>query len=196
MSTHAMPSPVDNAAKPMPVRWAIVAGAGIGFVILFAMRAAENREPLDTSAIVPVEQVEAMGRRYKQVSFSLLASFDYGVRPDDDSGAAGNEVIPEEVLALDGQRVGIVGFMLPVDFNGQGVNQFILNANMDMCYFGAPTLPNQFITVTITGGRRGPLVHTPVVVFGTLHITPQRRNGRVVGLYRVDADGIGTGAAS
>jgi hypothetical protein len=48
----------------------------------------------------------------------------------------------------------------------------------------------------MTGGRRTRFVHTPIVVFGTLHVEPTRRDGRIVSLYRMDADSIGVGAAA
>ncbi len=83
--------------------------------------------------------------------------------------------------------------MLPLDFNGDGVSEFLLNASYDMCYFGAPTLPHQFVVVRMSGGRRTRFVHTPVAVYGTLRVHEERRNGRVVSLYQMDGEAIATG---
>lgn len=98
--------------------------------------------------------------------------------------------IPSAVVALSGTAVAITGFMLPLDVNEEGVRSFLLNANLDMCYFGAPTRPNEFVVVTMTGGRRAPFVHTPVTVFGTLSVREERREGRVTSLYALDGDSL------
>jgi uncharacterized protein len=122
-----------------------------------------------------------------------LAGFDYGAPPDADPSRPVSDTIPPGIQRLDGRSVGVVGFMLPLDFNGQGVTEFLLNASYDMCFYGAPTMPNQFIVVTMKDARRTRFVHTPIVVFGTLRVAPERRNGRIVSLYRLEADGIGIG---
>jgi hypothetical protein len=177
------------------VRWAILAGAAIGLVMLIIMSVLERAEPFDPATIVPIDRFEEMGRRYQQVGFTQLAGFDYGAPPDADRSRPVSETVPPDIQQLDGQRVGVVGFMLPLDFNGRGVTEFILNASYAMCYFGAPTTPNQFIVVTMKDARRTRFVHTPIMVFGTLRVAPERRNGRIVGLYRLEADGIGIGGA-
>lgn len=195
MSQHAVQTPLARGAKPVPVRWAILAGAAIGLVTLVVMSVIEGAEPFDPGTIVSTARFQEMGRHYRQVEFNVLASFEYGTLPGADPSRPVADSVPREIQQLDGQRIGIVGFMLPVDFNGQGVTEFILNASYDMCYFGAPTTPNQFIVVKMKDGRRTRFVHTPIVVFGTLRVAPERRNGRIVSLYQLEADGIGLGAA-
>jgi hypothetical protein len=193
MSHHAVRVPVRARGKPVPVRWAMLGGVAIGLVALVMLNGTEA-EPFDPATIVPVSRYEEMGRRYPQVGFDVLAGFNYGSPPDAKTPLSVDDVIPTAVQQLDGQRVGIVGFMLPLDFNGEGVTEFLLNASYDMCYFGAPTLPNQFVVVTMKDDRRTRFVHTPIVVFGTLRVRPEHRDGRVVSLYRLEADGIGLGA--
>jgi hypothetical protein len=163
-------------------------------VTLVVLSVLEGAEPFDPDTIVPVDRFEEMKSRYRPVSFNVLSGFDYGAPPDAEPSRPVREVVPSAVEQLDGQRVGIVGFMLPLDFNGQGVSQFLLNASYDMCYFGAPTLPNQFVVVRMKDGRRTRFVHTPIAVFGTLRVAPERRGDRIVSLYQLEADGIGIGA--
>lgn len=43
-------------------------------------------------------------------------------------------------------------------------------------------------------GRRTRFVHTPVIVFGTLEVSEERKGDRVVSLYRMTGDVIGIGA--
>jgi hypothetical protein len=196
MSHHAVRVASPARGRPVPVRWAMLGGIAIGLVALIVMSVLEGAEPFDPATIVPASRFAEMGQRYRQVGFDVLAGFDYGAPPDASPSVPAPEIVPSEIHRLDGQRVGIVGFMLPLDFNGEGVTEFLLNASYDMCYFGAPTTPNQFVVVKMKDARRTRFVHTPIVVFGTLRVRPERRDGRVVSLYQLDADGIGLGAAA
>lgn len=195
MSARIIGTSAISRTKPIPVRWAILGGAALGLIVLLVMKIAEGAEPLDPTTIVPPERLVEVGQQYRHVTFNLLSSFPYGEAPGaDPSVVPVSEVVPQEVQRLDGQRVGVGGFMLPLDFNGQGVSEFVLNASYDMCYFGAPTAPNQFVVVKMKNARRTRFVHTPIIVFGTLTLVPERRDGRLVSLYRMEADSIGIGA--
>lgn len=167
----------------------MAAGLAASAAILLLMRS--FGQPVDPDTVIPHGQLHEFARDYEPVTFNALASFTY---PDDTPPGQDDAVVPERVRRLDGRKISIVGFMLPLDFDGQGVGEFVLNASYDMCYFGAPTTPNQFIAVRMTERRRGPVVHTPLMVMGTMKIRPERRNGKVVGLYYLDADWIGLGA--
>jgi hypothetical protein len=167
----------------------MLAGVAIGLVVLLVLSVLEGTEPHDSGTIVPGERFADMGR-YQQTGFDVLAGFAYGALPDADPALPVRETVPRDVRQLDGQRVGVVGFMRPLDFNGEGATEFLLIASDDLCCSGAPTLPNQFVVVKMKDARRTRFVQTPIVVFGTLRIRPERRDGRVVSLYRLEADGI------
>lgn len=62
-----------------------------------------------------------------------------------------------------------------------------------MCWFGAPSIPNQRIDVTMTEDRRTVYVHTPIRVFATLEVGEEFDRGRLVSIYRMKADGIFVG---
>lgn len=159
--------------------------------ILFVGPPASKGRGFDTSTIVPSARASQQGRRYQGVDFRVLSGFPYGEDPLAATPAVPVSYdIPSAVVALSGTAVAITGFMLPLDVNEEGVRSFLLNANLDMCYFGAPTRPNEFVVVTMTGGRRAPFVHTPVTVFGTLSVREERREGRVTSLYALDGDSL------
>lgn len=184
------------AASPLSLKWAVLSGLALG-VLTVVLTGGPSPGEFDPTTVVPSSRWADMGREYQSVTFDLLAGFAYGeargprgvVLP-----AENREVIPAEIAALSGKRVSVSGFMLPLDFDGEGVTQFLLNANYDMCYFGAPTRPNDFIVVTMRDGRRTRFVHTPVVVFGTLEVGEERKGDRVVSIYRLIGDAIGIGA--
>jgi hypothetical protein len=180
-----------TTARPLPLWWAALAGVVMGLVMLAFIGPSAPVGPYDPATVVPADQVASMANRYKPVEFSTLSGFEYGDAFGSATTLSGAAyTIPADVLALSGTKVGVGGFMLPLDVNEHGVATFILNASYDMCYFGAPTLPHQFIVVRMRGGRRTRFVHTPIAVFGTLNVREERRDGRVVSLYEMEADNI------
>lgn len=172
----------------------VVALLSLGILaILFVEPPAPDTPGFDVSTLVPSARVSEQARRYAVVDFRTLSGFPYGEDPLAPARASAAPVsydIPARVAALSGTPVAVTGFMLPLDVTEAGVSVFLLNASQDMCYFGAPTRPNEFVVVTITGGRRAPFVHTPVTVYGTLAVREERRDGRVVSLYALDGDSL------
>lgn len=175
-----------------------VSAAVAGAIVMLGFIASELRRPaepeirgrFDQSTVQPLSHVTASGSPYQRVDFNLLAGFPYGEVPGIGVLPSSSYEIPREVTALSGRRVAVSGYMLPLDITENGVASFLLNASFDMCYYGAPTLPNQFVVVFMSGGRRAPFVHTPITAFGTLSVREERRDGRVVSLYGLEADGI------
>ena len=129
------------------------------------------------------------GQVYKSVDFNDLSSFDYDIPdPFDPAPRSTPNVIPDAVKRLDGTAVAIEGFMLPLDLTPQGVTTFMLNASVDMCYFGAPVRMNEWVLVKMKTGTRARFTHLPMTVKGRLSVGEELRNGRVVSLYRLSAD--------
>lgn len=166
-----------HSTRGRTARMLLLAGS---VLLLFKMCPAGYEGEPDASTLLSESQAVEWLPRFSIVSFGTLAGFPY---------AADGGMIPQRVRELDGTRVAVSGFMLPVRYDN-GVQEFLLNANLDMCYFGAPTLPHQFVVVTMTGGRGTPVVHTPVDVYGTLHVKEERRGDRIVSLYRMQGEAI------
>jgi hypothetical protein len=126
---------------------------------------------------------------YQRVDFNKLSNYEYELPdPFDPTPRTIQNKIPDAVKALDGTLVSIEGFMLPLDLNAQGVSQFMLNASIDMCYFGAPVRMNEWILVTMKGGTRAKFTHLALNVKGRLSVGEEMKNGRVASLYRLVAD--------
>ena len=122
--------------------------------------------------------------KYKSLSFSKLSSFKY-VEPKENE-AAKSSSIPQEILALNGKKVAISGYMLPyqVDDNGY-VSQFSLNGNYDMCYFGAPVSINEWVMVLTNTEQKVKYTHKPITVLGTFEVGEQFVDGEVSSVYRI-----------
>lgn len=129
---------------------------------------------------------------YQYLDISDLAAFDYytprpGEKPDPNK-AAKNQ-IPEKIMQLNGQKVSITGFMMPVRVDDQGfVEEFALNGNYDMCFYGAPSRINQWIHVKMQPGAKAKFSHNPTTVSGTLEVGELVEDGEVISLYRLNGD--------
>jgi len=125
---------------------------------------------------------------FQYVGFNILSGYDWEMPdPLDPTAKPPVNVIPPTVKALSGKQVFLKGFMLPLDLDASGVTKFMLNAALDMCYFGAPVRLNDWVMVTMTGTRKAKFTHLPTAVWGTLEVGEEVRNGRTVSIYRLAA---------
>lgn len=178
---------------------------------------APDRPPLDqlrqpvAPAAGPLRQ-DAAG--YWIVDFGRLASFTYGTLrggamdepaaprgrrvgelvPDGagiiDPPAAPGEAgpLPPEVQALDGRRVRLAGFMLPVK-SGQGrVTEFLVLRNQLMCCYGLPPAPNEWVLVRVPGAGIPVAMDRPLHFYGTLRVAELFEHGIFVALYRLELE--------
>jgi hypothetical protein len=149
-----------------------------------------------TSVVVDGGRASALKAQYPFIRFSVVtggASIDVPLhsRPQPIRPAAGEgaPLIPAEALRLNGQRVSIRGYMVPLVADAQGVTAFILSASIDSCHFGLLGGMTEWIDVRIAGGARIPPAGlNPVTVFGTLNVGEAVRDGYVTSLYRLTAD--------
>jgi hypothetical protein len=149
----------------------------------------------DRSTIVRADQADEYDRTHHLLTFRTLSSFEYFETPQlaGVPTTSDRETIPEAIRKLNGVRVSVDGYMLPLDFDQGGVSMFILNASYDMCQFGAPTVVTQRVDVTMTNNRRTGYTHTPIRVYGVLEVGEQYQDGRVVSIYRMKADAVSFG---
>lgn len=129
---------------------------------------------------------------YKSIDISDLADFDYytplpGEKPVEKLLV--KNAIPETIKKLNGQKVSIAGFMLPVRIDEQGyVEEFALNGNYDMCFYGAPSQINQWVHVKMSPDAKAKFSHNPITVSGTLEVGELIEDGEVISLYRLKGD--------
>jgi hypothetical protein len=69
---------------------------------------------------------------------------------------------------FDGRRVRIPGFLLPLDFSGTGVTDFLLVPYVGACVHVPPPPPNQLILVTTTEPYESEGLFEAVSVTGTM----------------------------
>lgn len=129
---------------------------------------------------------------YVHYPFDALAAFEYDPylildAPTDDG--APPEQIPKSIKALDGKRVAIQGFMVPVQMVKDNVRYFLLVRNQMLCCFGVAVGMNEWIYITMGENSNARYVQdVPVMVYGTLHVGEEIRDGMVMSIYRMDGD--------
>jgi hypothetical protein len=139
---------------------------------------------------------------YRVISFVILGGFNYKAtretwrpkkRPLPGEGPPTHE-LPAYVKALDGRRVKLQGFMMPIELDDQNVKSFAVLPHMASCCFGSAPKMNRWVFVTTD-------VHTvnkydeyesgiPVIVYGTLSVGEKNSEDIGTTLYRLKADTV------
>ena len=131
---------------------------------------------------------------YQPLGFDVLAGFKYftpnGGMPLN-PGQKLESQMPKEISALDGRKVAVRGYMIPLTFEGTGVKRFVAAEMPPACCFGDSMKMNQWIDVAVAQGNTASYRSDEwVVVFGTLHVGEKVENGFVASVYRLDADDV------
>lgn len=136
-----------------------------------------------------------LSEQHKEILFAELSDYLYytpqpGEKPDPKQ--LKDNKIPDDIKRLDGQKISLSGFMLPLDSEDNQVKSFILNGNYDMCYFGAPVSLNEWALVKLKPGKSVPYTHLPITVFGQISVGEEIKDGQVESIYRIQASAIAT----
>lgn len=91
---------------------------------------------------------------------------------------------------LDGKKVIVQGFLLPVKMDDGLTVEFLLMRNQSMCCYGVPPKINEWITVRMKGKGVKPVMDQPIAVAGTLHVGPIQENGLLTGIYTLDCERV------
>ena len=135
----------------------------------------------------------AQATAYRWVDFYDLANFAYN--PKEPYSATPHRVtpsgVPARLLPLNGQKVTIIGAVMPVTWEEGGSNEFMLMLSQDLCGFGAIPRLNEFIYVKMTGGRKVIVQQgNEYQVKGVFHLQETVEDGRVTMLYSMDGDSV------
>jgi hypothetical protein len=132
------------------------------------------------------------GQAYLHVDFQLLASYPFDTPNEkvtnDTAIAQVEKQIPAQIKALDGKKVMIRGFMVPVkEVQGRSTEFLIVRDQPTCCYSGMTTI-TEFVSVKVPGQGVESIMDQPVTVQGKLHVGAVIESGYVLGLYRVDGE--------
>lgn len=132
---------------------------------------------------------------YEGSSFEILAAYDptelilEGMRPEGDPGPRDPMAgVPETVRAWHGKKIGLVGYMIPVDFEENSVHTFMLARYAIGCCFGHVPALHEWVFVTMPPGKGATFAIVPVCVYGTLEIGRREGEGGGQAVYRMTGD--------
>ncbi len=115
------------------------------------------------AALGNVGQVEGQGRGGE----ASLADWRILAGLDSDTGE-----MSTTLKELDGKRVKVPGYMVPLDDSARGVSEFILVPYYGACIHTPPPPPNQMVYVTMAAGRRVEVnLWEPIWIEGNLHVS-------------------------
>ncbi len=94
--------------------------------------------------------------------------------------------IPDAIKALDGKQVVIAGYMMPIDFEDGGTNEFVLTRQVPSCFYCVPPQLNDWVEVKMKDGKRVPYVPDGLIeLYGVIEVGEMKEDGFVVNMYRM-----------
>ena len=147
----------------------------------------------------PEVEVERIGKRtgeYESLTFNTLTSYrirepNWARLDDPDYVAALNldEEIPPQIRALNGSKIEIEGFMLPLEGEFDNVRTFVLLKDQMACCFGAIPLLNEWVYVEVPQKKKiRSYQDVPISLRGTLRVGAKFEGDILVGIYHLELD--------
>ena len=197
----------DSASKPVEVQGAPLAIAGAmtqdtesedetSPKLEINARGGEAPSPASPKPIV--ERVEG-GKRteaYRSLTFEALTDFDINepdwVKIDDPAYIATLNLdaeIPPHIKALNGEKIEIEGFILPLEGDVDDLRTFILLRDQMACCFGIIPLLNEWMYVKVPEKKKiGSYLDELVTLYGTLSVGAKFEDDMLTGIYHLELD--------
>jgi len=130
------------------------------------------------------------------ITFAKLGGYRYyppASRTKPGEKPVAKSAIPEAVRALDGRKVSIEGYMIPIDFQKGKIISFILSKAMFGCCYGDSPQINEVIKVVSADGKPMSYLTMPRVT-GILEVGEEfDSEGYIDSIYRIKADAVTAG---
>lgn len=165
----------------------------IGFGWIRLNRACKNVRMLRVMLLLALITCGCAGPKvdYRDVSWKELASFDYAPSRTPLSKKVSPVSFPPAIRGLNGHPLRLVGYMMPVEMDGENVASFVLVRNQALCCFGKTPAMNEWVMVRFRPGSAIPMnMDRPISVQGNFEVGEQIEEGAVVSLYRMVADRV------
>ena len=145
---------------------------------LAAVRSAEKMLEQEQKLMARLREGKLPG--VELLRFETLAEWKY---------SKGLEGMPAPVKGLDGQKVAMLGFMLPID-EVKDIRHFLLVQSLWSCCYGTPPDVNGIVRVELPRDRPTDYSFEPLLITGTLRVGATVEDGYVVDIYQLHADSI------
>jgi hypothetical protein len=98
---------------------------------------------------------------------------------------------PARVRALDGQKVALTGYMLPILWKDTTVPHFMLVRDLMACCFGGAPLPDEWTDVKMDGEGAGYWSYVPVITRGIFRLAGiADEAGYAAGAYSIEGHDV------
>ena len=183
LSRRRAPAP-PNPAKPV--------GDAVDAALALETSGAGADTPVEYPPLkFPTAKVDG----HLEAGFEFLGGYEFKLTKAQAAAFAANDIsalsavndqIPELVRKLDGQKVLVRGFMLPMKMDGALTTEFLLVANSMLCCYGVVPPMNQWITVKMAKGGLKPQQDVPIEIFGSFRVEPRIENGALSAIYHLE----------
>ena len=133
---------------------------------------------------------------YQVLIFNMLTSYPFRepnwAKMDDPAYIASlklDEQISRQIQAMNGKKIEIQGFMLPLDMSDGSLRTFMLLKDQMACCFGNMPRLNEWVYVRVPKKKKVS-VHQDVLVtlFGTLRVGSKFEGEVLTGIYHLELD--------
>ena len=131
---------------------------------------------------------------YARIHFSQLAGFKF--QPPPQPVPAGQPApdalaqVPAVIRKLDGKKVVLTGFMLPLKLENGFATEFFFLSSRSLCCYGVTPEINEWIHVKMRKEGLPPVQDVPVFLAGRLRVRAQWSDGYLSSLYELEGEGL------
>jgi len=150
-------------------------------------------DPADLAAIKSAEQMlDAERKLARMIKEGKITGLD-SILPFDELSAwpyeDGLKGMPKRVKELDGKKVLMTGFMLPID-EVQNIKEFLLVQSLWSCCYGQPPDINGIVRCVMPKDKRTDYFFDPLKIIGTFKVEATVMDGYCVDIYQLHIESI------
>lgn len=174
------PAPKQAEGKPpaAPAPNAKAHPKGTSPADLAAVRSAEKMLEQERKLMARLREGKLPG--VDLVRFETLAGWKY---------TKGLEGMPDTTKALDGKKVAMIGFMLPID-EVKDIRHFLLVQSLWSCCYGTPPDIHGIVRIEMPKDRPIDYSFEPLLITGTLRVGATMEDGYCIDIYQLHADSV------
>ena len=150
-------------------------------------------DPADLRAIQSAgAMIEAEKRLVEQIKSGKITGLDKIVTFDEISAwpyEDGLKGMPKRCKELDGKKVLMTGFMLPID-EVQNIKEFLLVQSLWSCCYGQPPDINGIVRVVMPKGKTTDYFFDPLKIIGTFKVEATVMDGYCVDIFQLKVESL------
>ena len=183
---------------------AVVIGLSLGVFQLLPkshpMRALRGASEQTDQALEPgtVQGAPSETETYQLLTFNMLTSYPFRepnwAKMEDPvyiTSLKLDEQISPQIQAMNGKKVEVEGFMLPLDMSDGNLRTFMLLKDQMACCFGNIPRLNEWVYVRVPKKKKVSIHQdVPITLFGTLQVGTKFEGEVLTGIYHLELDQI------